>query len=94
MVKLRASGVRLRASRIRNILAKLCIPGLGWPDFFSDGPNFIKNSVLRGPQKNFPYFFLDKDYIIDVNFGYFIHKCAINSLVVHPKFDTGAAENL
>ncbi len=32
--------------------------------------------------------------MIDVNFGYFIHKCAINSLVVHPKFDTGAAKNL
>jgi hypothetical protein len=26
--------------------------------------------------------------------GIFIHMCVINSLVVHPKFDTGAAENL
>jgi hypothetical protein len=26
--------------------------------------------------------------------GNFIHKCSINSLVVHPKFGTGAAKNL
>ena len=31
------------------------------------------------------YFFLHKDSIIDVNFGHFIHKCVINSLVVHPE---------
>ncbi len=39
----------------------------------------------------FALFSLHKDHIIDVNFGYFKHKCIINSLVVHPKFDTGAA---
>jgi len=66
----------------------------GWPDLFSDGPNFNK-ILFCGPQKNFlPYFLLYKDIIIDVNFRYFIHKCVINSLVVHPKFDTGAAKNL
>jgi len=66
----------------------------GWPDFFSDVPNFIK-ILYCGPQKKIlPYFFLHKDHIIDANFGYFIHKCVISSLVVYPKFDTGAAENL
>jgi len=67
----------------------------GLPDFFSDGPNFIK-ILCCGPQNFYPLFFLHKNHIIDVNvnFGYFIHKCIINSLVVHPKFDTGAAENL
>jgi len=52
---------------------------------FSDGPNFIKILYF------FALFFLHKNHIIDVNFGYFIHKCVINSLDVHPKFDTGAA---
>jgi len=65
----------------------------GWPDFFSDGPNFIK-ILYCGPQNFFALFFLYKDHIIDVNFGYFIHKFVINSLVVHSKFDTMAAENL
>jgi hypothetical protein len=57
---------------------------------FSDGPNFIK-ILYCGPQNFFALFFLHKNHIIDVNFGYFIHKCVINSLDVHPKFDTGAA---
>ncbi len=48
---------------------------------------------MRAAKIFFASFFLHKDHIIDVNFGYFIHKCVINSLVVHPKFDTGAAEN-
>jgi hypothetical protein len=64
----------------------------GWPDFFSDGPNFIK--ILWAAKIFFAIFFLLKDPIIDVNFGYFTHKCVINSLVAHPKFDTGAAKNL
>ncbi len=66
----------------------------GGQTFFSDGPNFIK-ILYCGPQKNFfALFFLHKDHIIDANFGYFIHKCVINSLVVHSKFETEAAENL
>ncbi len=52
------------------------------------------NIVLQAAKNFLPYFFLYKDHIIYVNFQYFIHKCLINSLVVHPKFDTGAAENL
>jgi len=46
---------------------------------------------IAGHKIFFAIFFLHKDHIIDVNLGYFIHKCVINSLVVHPKFDTGAA---
>ncbi len=66
----------------------------GWPDFFYWRAKFHSNIVLWAATKFLPYFFLHKDKIIDVDFGYFIHKCIINSLVVHPKFDTVAAENL
>jgi len=61
--------------------------------FFLTGQISLKYCIA-GRKKFFALFFLRKDHIIDVNFGYFIHKCIINSLDVHPKFDTGAAENL
>ncbi len=61
--------------------------------FFLMGQISLKYCIA-GFKKTFALFFLHKDHIIDVNLGYFIHKCMINSLVVHPKFDTGAAKNL
>jgi len=65
----------------------------GGQTFFLTGQISLK-CFIAGRKKFFALFFLHKYHIIDVSFGYFIHKCIINSLDVHPKFDTGAAENL
>jgi len=64
---------------------------MGGQTFFLTGQISLK---FRATKNFFALFFLHKDHIIDINFGYFRHKCVINSLVVHPKFDTGAAENI
>jgi len=65
----------------------------GGQTFFLTGQISLKYCIA-GRKKFFALFFLHKDHIIDVNFGYFIHKFVSNSLDVHPKFDTGAEENL
>jgi len=65
----------------------------GGQTFFLTGQISLKYCIA-GRKKFSALFFLHKDHIIDVNLGHFVHKCVINSLVVHPKFDTGAAENL
>jgi hypothetical protein len=70
------------------------IYGRGGQTFFLTGQISLKYCISGRKKIFLPYIFLFKDYIIDVNFRYFIHKCVINNLVVHPKFDTGAAENL
>jgi len=65
----------------------------GGQTFFLTGQISLKYCIAV--RKNFfALFFLHKYHIFDAYFGYFIHKCVINSLVVHQKFDTGGSENL
>jgi len=54
---------------VTNLGSSTLLINQGWPDFFANGPNFIK-ILFFGLQNIFGMFFLKYD-IIDVNLGYF-----------------------
>jgi len=78
------------SSYFNNLKYSLTLSIAGVARLFFWRAKFHWNIVLRASKKILPYFFLPKD----VSWCKFRVFSYINSLVVHPKFDTGAAENL